>query len=106
MPIERRRWLATFGLGAVSAAAAPRARAEEPACPAGDAPLRLQDFRPVSMLHVTETHVSRPRFPVIDVHTHFTFTASETKGGAPTGEEDDRSTRRRRRRSRSWTGRA
>jgi len=85
MPIERRRWLATFGLGAVSAAAARPARAEEPACPTGDAPLRLQDFRPVSMLHVTETHVSRPRFPVIDVHTHFTFTASETKG-VPTGE--------------------
>jgi len=85
MPIDRRHWLATFGLGAVSAATAPRARAEEPACPAGDAPLRLADFRPVSMLHVTETHVSKPRFPVIDVHTHFTFTATETKG-VPTGE--------------------
>jgi predicted TIM-barrel fold metal-dependent hydrolase len=86
MPIERRRWLATFGLGAVSAVAAPRAQAEEPACPSGAAPLRLQDFRPRSMLHVTETHVSRPRFPVIDVHTHFTFTATETKG-VPTGEK-------------------
>ena len=33
-----------------------------------------------------ETHVPTPRFPVIDVHTHFTFTASETKG-VPTGEK-------------------
>ncbi len=85
MSIERRRWLTTFGLGAVTAAASPRLRADEPACPPGDEPLRLQDFRPRSMLHVKETHVSRPRFPVIDVHTHFTFTASETKG-VPTGE--------------------
>jgi predicted TIM-barrel fold metal-dependent hydrolase len=85
MPIDRRSWLTTFGLGALSAAA-PSARAEEPACPTGDAPLRLQDFRPRSMLHVKETQVPTPRFPVIDVHTHFTFTASDTKG-VPTGEK-------------------
>ena len=45
MPIDRRSWLTTFGLGALGATT-PSARAEEPACPAGDAPLRLQDFRP------------------------------------------------------------
>ena len=84
MPIDRRSWLTTFGLGALSAAT-PSARAEEPACPTGDAPLRLEDFRPRSMLRVKESHVPTPRFPVIDVHTHFTFTASETKG-VPTGE--------------------
>jgi predicted TIM-barrel fold metal-dependent hydrolase len=87
MPMDRRHWLAAFGLGAVSTAAAPRARAaEEPGCPAGNTPLPLEDFRPKSMLHAKETRVPTPRFPVIDVHTHFTFTASETKG-VPTGEK-------------------
>ena len=81
MSIERRRWLTTFGLGAVTRRAlAARPRADEPACPAGDEPLRLQDFRPGRCCTSKETHVSSPRFPVIDVHTHFTFTASETQG--------------------------
>ena len=35
--------------------------------------LALKDFRPKSMLHVKETRVEKPRFPVVDVHTHFTF---------------------------------
>jgi predicted TIM-barrel fold metal-dependent hydrolase len=37
------------------------------------------------MLHANETRVPTPRFPVVDVHTHFTFTKSETRG-VPTGE--------------------
>jgi predicted TIM-barrel fold metal-dependent hydrolase len=86
MPIDRRGWLTTFGFGAVSVAVASSARVEEPTCPLGDVSLRLQDFRPRSMLHVKETHVPTPRFPVIDVHTHFTFTASDTRG-VPTGEK-------------------
>ncbi len=39
--------------------------------------LALRDFQPRSMLHVRETRVERPRFPVIDVHTHLTFAKSE-----------------------------
>jgi len=35
--------------------------------------LDLSEFQPRSMLHVKETRVERPRFPVIDVHTHLTF---------------------------------
>ena len=35
--------------------------------------LRLVDFEPKSMLQVHETRVERPRFPVIDFHTHLSM---------------------------------
>jgi predicted TIM-barrel fold metal-dependent hydrolase len=35
--------------------------------------LALEDYLPKSMLHVTETHVPRARFPVIDFHTHLSW---------------------------------
>jgi predicted TIM-barrel fold metal-dependent hydrolase len=35
------------------------------------------------MLHAKETRVEKPRFPVIDVHTHFTFARSGRRGTAP-----------------------
>ena len=35
--------------------------------------LPLEQFEPRSMLHVKETPVPRPRFPVIDFHTHVTW---------------------------------
>jgi predicted TIM-barrel fold metal-dependent hydrolase len=38
--------------------------------------LALRDFQPRSMLHVRETRVERARFPVIDAHTHLTFSKS------------------------------
>jgi len=38
------------------------------------APLPIQEFEPKSMLHVPETKVERARFPVIDFHTHLSFT--------------------------------
>jgi len=82
MELDRRRWLASAGLGAMTAAVAGRARAEEATCPPGGGPLLLEDFRPRSMLHVRETHVKTPRFPVIDVHTHFTFARGGREGAA------------------------
>lgn len=82
MDLDRRSWLATFGVGAVSTAAVRGAQAEDAGCPPADQPLRLQDFRPRSMLHVKQTRVERPRFPVIDVHTHFTFAKGGRKGAA------------------------
>jgi fructoselysine-6-P-deglycase FrlB-like protein/predicted TIM-barrel fold metal-dependent hydrolase len=36
----------------------------------GGETLPLKDFAPVSMLKTRETFVKRPRFPVIDMHTH------------------------------------
>lgn len=44
-------------------------------------PLDLKDFEPKSMLHVKETSVPRARFPVIDIHTHLSFT--NTSGAQP-----------------------
>jgi predicted TIM-barrel fold metal-dependent hydrolase len=38
------------------------------------------------MLHVKESRVERPRFPVIDVHTHLGFVA-KSQDGIPVGEE-------------------
>ncbi|MFN0122757.1 MAG: amidohydrolase family protein [Blastocatellia bacterium] len=37
-------------------------------------PLPIDQYEPKSMLHVTETRVERARFPVIDMHTHLSFT--------------------------------
>ena len=48
--------------------------------------LRLFDFKPRSMLHVKQTRVERPRFPVIDMHTHLTWTA-HVRNGVSVGEE-------------------
>jgi predicted TIM-barrel fold metal-dependent hydrolase len=83
MELDRRSWLVTFGVGGLTAVASRRAAAEEQACPPADQPLLLQDFRPRSMLHVKETRVPTPRFPVIDVHTHFSFARGGRTGAAP-----------------------
>ena len=49
-------------------------------------PLDLKDYQPKSMLHVTESRVEKPRFPVIDVHTHLGFVA-KSQNGIPVGED-------------------
>lgn len=82
MPIDRRSWLASVGLGAVGTAMARDAAAAEPSCPVAGQTLRLSDFRPRSMLHVKERRVPTPRFPAIDVHTHFTFAKGGRRGAA------------------------
>jgi len=84
---NRREWLAFMGAG-LTMPAAPSGREGPPGQPvsrgagSGDG-LPLDQFQPKSMLHVTETHVARPRFPVIDVHTHLT-----RSGRSPKGTED------------------
>jgi hypothetical protein len=82
MELDRRSCLATLGMGALGTVAPPGAQAAPPACPAGKEPLLLSDFRPRSMLHTKETRVPTPRFPVVDVHTHFTFAKGGRKGAA------------------------
>jgi predicted TIM-barrel fold metal-dependent hydrolase len=44
--------------------------------------LSLIDYQPTSMLQVPETHVARSRYPVIDIHTHFSFSRKEVNGVA------------------------
>lgn len=48
----------------------------------GNGGLSLTDFRPTSMLHVRDTHVTRARFPVIDFHTHLSWSAPSVNGVA------------------------
>ncbi len=48
--------------------------------------LRLRDFKPRSMLHVKQTRIEHPRFPVIDMHTHLTWTTN-VRNGVSIGEE-------------------
>ena len=80
---KRRRWLASLGTGALGIAGPLRwARADDEACAPKDGKLLLQDFRPRSMLHVPETRVEKPRFPVIDAHSHLSWTAQAEKGVA------------------------
>jgi predicted TIM-barrel fold metal-dependent hydrolase len=64
------------------------ASSEDAAAPArqGGASLGLQDLQPKSMLHVKRTSVPRARFPVIDVHSHLSFTTSSA-GGVSQGED-------------------
>jgi len=83
MYLDRRSWMATFGAGAMTAAVGRHATAAEPTCPPAKGDLALKDFRPKSMLHVKETRVEKPRFPVIDVHTHFTFARGGRRGAVP-----------------------
>jgi len=45
-----------------------------------EAPLTLADFEPRSSLQVTETVVDRPRYPVIDAHTHLSWGARSESG--------------------------
>jgi predicted TIM-barrel fold metal-dependent hydrolase len=47
------------------------------AAPAPKADLLLVDFQPRSMLHVGQTAIERPKFPVIDIHTHLSFTRND-----------------------------
>src|SRR3974390_2027736 len=43
-------------------------------------PLDISEYEPKSMLRVKETRVDRSRFPVIDVHTHLSFSAKSENG--------------------------
>ena len=86
MYLDRRNWMAVVGTGVVGTVAGQAVGAEQPGgegCPPAKGDLALKDFRPKSMLHVEETRVEKPRFPVVDVHTHFTFARAGRRGAAP-----------------------
>ena len=81
--MNRRQLLRATGLGLVGGAIAETAGLSATAAdnPKGQPmSLSLADYEPKSMLHVRETHVEKPRFPVIDVHTHITVSAKEENG--------------------------
>jgi len=87
--LSRRQWLTGIGAAALAGKVSPSRAGAEPAPQSQPKPkmhLELSEFQPKSMLHVAETKVPRSRFPVIDVHTHLSFTASH-QNGVPLGEK-------------------
>jgi predicted TIM-barrel fold metal-dependent hydrolase len=44
--------------------------------------VQLKDYRPKSMLHVKGTTVERAKYPVIDIHSHLSFSSRGEKGVA------------------------
>lgn len=75
--MKRRNFLTSAGLG-FAAANVPSgsAAAQTPA----RKPLDISDYEPKSMLRVKETRVERARYPVIDVHTHLSFSKKAVNG--------------------------
>jgi predicted TIM-barrel fold metal-dependent hydrolase len=84
--MNRRRLLFTAGLGlpgfGLLGRAAAYAAPEEQGSPTQKTipKLPLDDFQPESMLSVKETRVERSRFPLIDIHTHFSGSAKSKAG--------------------------
>lgn len=86
--INRRSLLATTGMGILSGGlhrvlgtvlSSDSKTDKTPAENPKDA-LALANYQPVSMLHLKETQVPRARYPVIDFHTHLTFSAHVVSG--------------------------
>ncbi len=78
-PTSRRDWIGAAGVLAASAQLGCR-----PKEPQKKAPVAIDQYEPKSMLHVPETRVTRSRFPVIDVHTHLTFSPELGSDGGAT----------------------
>ena len=76
-PINRRDWIKSLSWAALGVA--PRlANAQQPAPKPDDLP--LTKFEPRSALRVKETKVPRARYPLIDFHTHITFSGPMNGG--------------------------
>ena len=86
--ISRRSLLATTGLGLLTGGlrrvfgveSTSDPQTAKTAAESRNEPLALAQYQPVSMLHLKETHVPRARYPVIDFHTHLTFSVQVVNG--------------------------
>ena len=81
---NRREWLAVTSGGLMMPPVgtnSEQARGAQASAQGGA--LALDDYQPASMLRVAETKVERPRFPVIDIHSHLSWS-----GRAGAGAED------------------
>jgi predicted TIM-barrel fold metal-dependent hydrolase len=67
MTISRRALLGAAGFGLASRAF-------------GQKSITLPEYEPRSELHVKETHITRAKFPVIDIHTHLSWSVKSEKG--------------------------
>lgn len=91
--MNRRELLRSSGLGLLGSALAkssPAQSTESAGAVPGDATkgLLLSEYEPKSMLQVPETRVTKSRFPVIDIHTHLTWSKKVTNGVALDAERD------------------
>ncbi len=77
---NRREWLSRLGLVAAAGSLGAGASANAAAETGKSKPLDLSQYEPKSMLHVHETDVERARYPVIDIHTHLSWSAKSEKG--------------------------
>jgi predicted TIM-barrel fold metal-dependent hydrolase len=78
--MNRRQWLYRAGLIAgASQLPMPKANAQAERLPAPK-PLDLSQYEPKSMLHVSESHVQRAKFPLIDIHTHISASMKSEAG--------------------------
>jgi predicted TIM-barrel fold metal-dependent hydrolase len=78
--MNRRQWL--YGAGLIAGASpllTARANEQAESRPAPK-PLDLSQYEPKSMLHVSESHVERAKFPLIDIHTHISVSAKSEAG--------------------------
>lgn len=79
--IGRRRWLGSLGMLFAASRIPVTSKGSQPASAERvGKPLQLADFQPRSMLHIPETKVPRSRYPVIDIHTHLSFSAKSANG--------------------------
>src|SRR5207244_11796828 len=74
----QRRWVESIGMFFFAGRVPIRSSSVAPE--GARKPLQLADFQPRSMLHVPQTRVLRSRHPVIDIHTHLSFTAKSANG--------------------------
>lgn len=78
--IDRRQWLGMLGICLTREAATPVRAAEAHGSETTGSHIDLSEFEPKSMLKVPATNITRAKFPIIDVHTHISFSAVNTKG--------------------------
>jgi predicted TIM-barrel fold metal-dependent hydrolase len=72
---SRRKWITSMGVAALSTPTfKPAGQFGEKQVAPTKGLLPLVEYEPKSMLHVPETRIEKSRFPVIDIHTHLTWT--------------------------------
>lgn len=72
--ITRREWVKSLALTALASGCAMAQQQGEKKAGTQSQPLSISEYEPKSMLHVAETKIERARFPVIDFHSHLSFT--------------------------------
>jgi predicted TIM-barrel fold metal-dependent hydrolase len=80
MTINRRQWLTTASVGSLGGMALQSSEPPQDEPKPRPKPLDLSQYEPRSMLHVKETRVQRARYPVIDIHTHLSFSKKVENG--------------------------